>query len=88
MAETESPIPFIMSKIDQAREDGVANFRGSLIIQLATISLLIEARLTTAEAVIQQIEQTQRELPESFRVVAVSQRVNRAIDLLREHGAQ
>jgi len=64
------------------------NFRGSLIIQLATISLLIEARLTTAEAVIQQIEQTQRELPESFRVVAVSQRVNRAIDLLREHGAQ
>jgi hypothetical protein len=86
MPESESPFPFIMSKIDEVRDHTVANFRGNLIIQLATISLLIDAGITTKEAAIQKI---QHDLPpERFREPAVMMRVNRAIELLRDNVEQ
>ena len=88
MPEAESPIPFVMSKIDEVREHAVANFRGNLIIQLATISLLIDGGFTTKEAAIQEIQKIQNALPENFRDASVSQRIVRAIDLLRDHVGQ
>jgi hypothetical protein len=89
MPESESPLPFIMAKIDEVREHTVANFRGNLIIQLATISLLIDAGITTKEAAIQKIQKIQHDLPpEKFRESAVMMRVNRAIELLRENVQQ
>jgi hypothetical protein len=37
----------IMPSADKVREQGAANFRATLIVELATISLLIEAGMTT-----------------------------------------
>jgi hypothetical protein len=59
-------------------------FRATLIVELATISLLIEAGMTTTEAAIQRIEQIQDALSETFRSNEVSQRVARVIHLLRD----
>jgi len=38
-----------MPDVDKVREQGAANFRATLIVELATISLLIEAGMTTTE---------------------------------------
>jgi hypothetical protein len=74
----------IMPEVDKVREQGAANFRATLIIELATISLLIDAGITTTEAAVQRIEQIQTALSETFRSNEVSQRVARAIHLLRD----
>ena len=74
----------IMPEVDKVREQGAANFRATLIVELATISLLIEAGMTTTEAAIQRIEQIQDALSETFRSNEVSQRVARVIHLLRD----
>jgi hypothetical protein len=55
-----------MPDVDKVREQGAANFRATLIVELATISLLIEAGMTTTEAAIQRIEQIQDALSETF----------------------
>jgi hypothetical protein len=73
----------IMPEVDKVRERA-ANFRTTLIIELAPISLLIDAGITTAEAAVQRIEQIQTALSETFRSNEVSQRVARAIHLLRD----
>ena len=73
-----------MPDVDKVREQGAANFRATLIVELATISLLIEAGMTTTEAAIQRIEQIQDALSETFRSNEVSQRVARVIHLLRD----
>jgi len=73
-----------MPDVDKVREQGAANFRATLIVELATISLLIDAGITTTEAAIQRIEQIQTALSETFRSNEVSQRVARIIHLLRD----
>ncbi len=74
----------IMPEVDKVREQGAANFRATLIIELATISLLIDAGITTTDAAIQRIEHIQTALSETFRSHEVSQRVARTIHLLRD----
>ncbi len=74
----------IMPEVDKVREQGGANFRATVVIELATISLLIDAGITTTEAAIQRIEQIQTALSETFRSNEVSQRVARVIHLLRD----
>ena len=64
----------ITPDVDKVREQGAANFRATLIVELATISLLIEAGMTSTEAAIQRIEQIQNALSETFRSNEVSQR--------------
>ena len=72
----------ITPDVDKVQEQGAANFRATLIVELATISLLIEAGMTSTEAAIQRIEQNA--LSETFRSNEVSQRVARVIHLLRD----
>ena len=74
----------ITPDVDKVQEQGAANFRPTLIVELATISLLIEAGMTSTEAAIQRIEQIQNALSETFRSNEVSQRVARVIHLLRD----
>jgi hypothetical protein len=74
----------ITPDVDKVREQGAANFWATLIVELATISLLIEAGMTSTEAAIQRIEQIQNALSETFRSNEVSQRVARVIHLLRD----
>ena len=52
----------IMPDVDKVREQGAANFRATAIVELAIISLLIDAGMTTTEAAIQRIEQIQNAL--------------------------
>jgi hypothetical protein len=47
----------IMPSADKVREQGAANFRATLIVELATISLLIEAGMTTTVRVILGLDQ-------------------------------
>ena len=74
----------IMPDVDKVREQGAANFRATAIVELAIISLLIDAGMTTTEAAIQRIEQIQNALSETFRSNEVSERVGRVIHLLRD----
>ena len=46
-----------MPDVDKVREQGAANFRATLIVELATISLLIEAGMTTTVRVILGLDQ-------------------------------
>jgi hypothetical protein len=74
----------IMPEVDKVREQGAANFPTTLIIELATISLLIDAGITTTEAVFNALNKFKPALSETFRSNEVSQRVARAIHLLRD----
>jgi hypothetical protein len=74
----------IMPDVDKVREQSAANFRATVIVELATISLLIDAGMTTTKAAIQRIEQIQNALSETFRSNEVSERVARVIHLLRD----
>jgi hypothetical protein len=53
-------VGFIMSKVDEAREHGVSNFRANLVVDLATLTLLIDAKVITLEGAIQRIEKILR----------------------------
>jgi hypothetical protein len=83
--DINSIIPAIMSQIGTAKDYAIANFRGNLIIELSTLTLLIDAKITTHEAAIQRMKEIREWLSDVFPDDELDRRLDRAIDLLREH---
>jgi len=65
-----------------------ANRKGHVVVELATITLLIDAGLVTTEQVAQRIEEIQSVLPDPYRDEAVSLRVRAITEWLRGHEKQ
>jgi hypothetical protein len=63
----------------QAKDQG----RASMVVHVATLSLLIDAGIINTEAAVQRIEETRRKFPEVFDREGVTVCVQWAIDLLR-----
>src|SRR4051794_10718880 len=61
-----------------------ANRRGSFILDIAALSLLIDRGLSTHEQAIQRIREVQNAMPESYRSHDVNARVDFAVDVLRQ----
>jgi len=76
-------IPKLMSVVDLADAKNRNKSEANLIIELATLRLLIDAKITTSEAAIQQIEKTRNWLSVVFSEDHVDRSIERAIDLLQ-----
>lgn len=86
MAEDISRVvPAIMSQVAAAKDYAVANYRGNLLIELSTLTLLIDAGITTHEAAIQRMKEIREWLSDVFPDDELDRRLDRAIELLREH---
>jgi len=62
-----------------------ANFRTSVAVDLATITLLVDARLVTIEQAAQRIEEIQRTLSERFQTPDIAERIAFLTRWLRAH---
>jgi hypothetical protein len=62
--------------------------RARLVTDLATITLLIDAGIVSAEEAAQRIELIQRLMPESFQTDPVSLELKAATGYLRQHAPQ
>jgi hypothetical protein len=84
MAElTATDLGRIMSQIDDAPRQSGGQFRANLLVQVATLTLLIDKSIITADEAVQRIEETQRAYPEIFDREDVTSGIKWAIDLLR-----
>ncbi len=79
-AEVLAPI---MSAIGEARGASRDQFRAGVVVQVATLRLLIDKQIITADAAIQQIEDVRRAFPQVFESEDVGVGIQWAIDLLR-----
>jgi hypothetical protein len=74
------------SLIDNAKDQAAANAKASLIVELSTITLLIDEKITTHEKAIQKIKETREWLSDRFPADAeLDQRIAHAIELLQHH---
>jgi hypothetical protein len=62
-----------------------ANRRGHIVVELATLTLMIDAKLVTIEEAAQRIEKIQSVLPPAYQAEDVSLRVKWITDWLRDH---
>jgi hypothetical protein len=76
-------IPEIMSVVNDGDAKNTNRCHANLIIELATLTLLIDAKITTTEAAIQQIEKTQNWLSDVYSPDDVGPSIKRAIEFLR-----
>jgi hypothetical protein len=82
-ADLNEIIPKIMSVVDRADTKNKNRSEANLIIELAMLRLLIDAKITTAEAAIQQIHKTRHWLSVVFSDDHVDHSIERAIEFLR-----
>ena len=82
-ADPNKYIPEIMSVVSRADALNKNRSDANLIIELATLRLLIDAKITTAEAAIQQIEKTRDWLSLVFPPDEIGRSIDRAIEFLR-----
>ncbi len=84
MAEELGPVAgMIMAEVNKGDERARIKSCAQLVIQLATITLLIDAKITTREAAVQRIDQIRRALPEKFQGEDVSTIIESATELLQ-----
>jgi len=62
-----------------------ANRRGHAVIELALLTLVIDAKLATIEQVVQRIQSIRESLPEPFQAEDVGQRVRWITEWLLSH---
>lgn len=65
-----------------------ADRRGHFVIELATLTLLIDAKIVTIEEAAQRIEKIQGVLPEQYQAEDVTLRVKHITEWLRGHVKQ
>jgi len=82
-ADINEIIPTIMSRVHDGDNQNKSRSQANLIVELATLRLLIDAKVTTAEAAIQQIEKTRDWLSLVFPQDEVGRSIDRAIEFLR-----
>jgi hypothetical protein len=75
----------IASRIDKSEAQAAVNSRALLIIEIATITLMVDAKVITIEESVQRIQKIRKWLLVAFPSDDVSRRVDDAIDLLRDH---
>jgi hypothetical protein len=73
------------SAIARSEAHAVANSRTVLIIEIATITLLVDAKVITIEESVQRIQKIRKWLSVALPDDDVTQKVDHAIDLLKAH---
>jgi hypothetical protein len=83
MALTSDEITWINGTIREAAKQAAAQFRANMVVQVATLGLLIDAGITTPEAAIERIEETRRQFAQVFESDDVGKYIAWAVDMLR-----
>jgi hypothetical protein len=73
----------IMTKIADARGQASAQFRANLLVNISTLTLLIDAGVMTTDAAVERIEKTRQDFVEIFEGEDVAKWMTWATDFLR-----
>ncbi len=83
MERMMSDIGSLVSLIDLAKADGINRFRATMLVQVATLRVLIKAAIVTVDDEIYEIDAVQAEFSKVFGAPAISEGTAWAKDLLR-----